>query len=78
MAKSQRRGNKEARKPKTAKPISAAPVSPFGAKSAAAATQPAEAQGLKGANGAMRFASTPPIRSVDVRWPQYVARRQRR
>jgi len=45
MAKSQRRGNKEARKPKTAKPISAAPVSPFGAKSAAAATSPPKRKG---------------------------------
>jgi hypothetical protein len=45
MAKSQRRGNKEARKPKAAKPASAAPISPFAAKSASATTSPPKRKG---------------------------------
>ena len=45
MAKSQRRGNKEARKPKTAKPAGAAPISPFVARSASAATNPPKRKG---------------------------------
>jgi hypothetical protein len=45
MAKSQRRGNKEARKPKAAKPSVAAPASPFAPKSASAATSPPKRKG---------------------------------
>jgi len=45
MAKSQRRGNKEARKPKTAKPASAAPVSPFVAKGASIPNSPPKRKG---------------------------------
>jgi hypothetical protein len=45
MAKSQRRGNKEARKPKTAKPASAAPVSPFVVKGAAVPNSPPKRKG---------------------------------
>lgn len=45
MAKSQRRGNKEARKPKTAKPASAAPVSPFVVKGAAIPNSPPKRKG---------------------------------
>ena len=40
MAKSQRHGNREARKPKSTKPHAAAPVSPFAAKAAPIATLP--------------------------------------
>ncbi len=45
MAKSQRRGNKEARKPKAAKPSVAALASPFAPKSASAATSPPKRKG---------------------------------
>jgi len=40
MAKSQRRGNKEARKPKAPKPVGATPPSPFAGKSPPIATSP--------------------------------------
>ena len=45
MAKSQRRGNKEARKPNTAKPAGAAPIPPFAAKSPSAAASPRKHKG---------------------------------
>jgi hypothetical protein len=45
MAKSQRRGNKEARKPKTAKPANAAPVSPFVVKGASTPSSPPKRKG---------------------------------
>jgi hypothetical protein len=45
MAKSQRRGNREARKPKAPKPAVAAPASPFAAKSSSIATSPPKRNG---------------------------------
>jgi hypothetical protein len=45
MAKSQRHGNREARKPKAAKPLVAASVSPFVAKAASVATLPPKRKG---------------------------------
>jgi len=45
MAKEQRRGNKEARKPKVVKAVAVAPVSPFGKKSGAVAETPPKRKG---------------------------------
>jgi hypothetical protein len=45
MAKSQRHGNKEARKPKAPKPTVAAQTSPFAPKSGSIATSPPKRKG---------------------------------
>ena len=45
MAKSQRHGNREARKPKAAKPAATVPVSPFTTKAASGATIPPNRKG---------------------------------
>ena len=45
MAKSQRHGNREARKPKAAKPLVAASVSPFATKAESVATLPPKRKG---------------------------------
>jgi hypothetical protein len=45
MAKSQRRGNKEARKPKSTKPQAAAPASPFAVKGASIPNSPPKRKG---------------------------------
>jgi hypothetical protein len=45
MAKSQRHGNREARKPKAAKPLATALVSPFATKAAPAAAVPPKRKG---------------------------------
>jgi hypothetical protein len=45
MAKEQRRGNKEARKPKATKPAAAAVPSPFAAKGGSASPTPPKRKG---------------------------------
>ena len=45
MAKEQRHGNREARKPKTVKAVAAAPISPFVKKNAAAVEAPPKRNG---------------------------------